>query len=147
LYGFTVRTKPLAAVSNIGVPAFTVVRGGSVEIPKWQRALCKGNSDDLSQALLERWWLLAEENRRTEFADVIHAAAIAGVAPRTLLDWINQGLVASLPIGRKHRVYLPSLKAFLAQRADAWVSGEEPLLRASKGQEMNARQSTGNSRG
>lgn len=69
---------------------------------------------DRTLELLNLWLSLPEGRRREQFADTARAAKIAGVARRTLQDWIEKGWVASSRIGKKHHVYLDSLKSFLA---------------------------------
>jgi hypothetical protein len=61
--------------------------------------------------LLDLWFSMSPDERNQEFADTARAAEMAGVSRRTLLDWINAGHLLSLQIGKRHHVFLRSLKA------------------------------------
>lgn len=68
--------------------------------------------------LLTRYLSLPEKLREEEFADTCQAAKITGLNRRTILYWIDMGSVRAVPVGRKYRVHLPSLRAHLKTEAD-----------------------------
>ena len=88
-------------------------------------------SEDPTLELLARWLSLSEEGRKNEFGDTDRAARIAGVARRTLQDWIEKGWVASSRIGKKYQVSLDSLRLYLEMRASSSTSGAEDRNRES----------------
>ncbi len=80
------------------------------------RSSLRNTTRDSKRELLDGWFSMSTKERRQWYAGTARAAEIAGVSRRTLLDWIHAGKVASLRIGKKHHVYLMSLKTHLNHR-------------------------------
>jgi excisionase family DNA binding protein len=76
---------------------------------------------DPERELLNRWLSMPTEKRKREFVGTARAAEIAGVSRRTILDWIQAGLIFSVRIGKKHQVRLKSLKTYLYVRSSSDV--------------------------
>ena len=70
-----------------------------------------------SPSLLDLWLTLPPEGRDREFAGTARAAKLAGVAIRTMQDWVNGGIIPSIRIGSRYRVHLPSMHKFLEARS------------------------------
>jgi len=81
---------------------------------------------DPSPALLELWLSLPADGRDREFATTVRAAKIAGVALRTMQDWVSGGVIPSVRIGSRYRVHLPSLLKFLEGRSQPLAHQQEP---------------------
>lgn len=68
------------------------------------------------EELLELYLSLPKKQREERFTDTAHAAEIVGLAIRTIEFWIESGEVQAVIIGRKYRVDLDSLRAYLKER-------------------------------
>ncbi len=74
--------------------------------------------EDLStEQLLELDLRLPAKERAARFADTARCAAIVGVSQRTILVWIDSGMIRAIPIGKKYQVCLVSLRKHLKRRA------------------------------
>lgn len=74
--------------------------------------------EDLSsEQLLELYLRLPAKERATRFADTAHCAEIVGVSRRTILFWIDAGLIRAIPVGKKYQICLVSLRKHLKRRA------------------------------
>lgn len=75
---------------------------------------CDGESNDL----LEIYLTLPHKQREQRFADTASAAKITGLTQRTIQLWIEFGAIRAIPIGRKYKIDLDSLKAYLKSRIE-----------------------------
>jgi hypothetical protein len=75
--------------------------------------------------LLERWLASPPEIRNREFAGTARAATIAGVCRRTMQRWIDSGFIASIRLGKKHWIYLPSMIDRFSQDAASKQRGDK----------------------
>jgi excisionase family DNA binding protein len=89
--------------------------------PLRSTAKISANLANLTEMLLNRWLSLSEEDREREFVNTARAAKIAGVARRTMQQWIKTGKIAAVPIGRKYRIVLESLEKHLKLSAHSWT--------------------------
>jgi len=77
--------------------------------------------------LVNLWLSLPEAKREELFAETAAAAQLAEVAPRTMRTWIDAGQVECFRVGKSYRIYLPSLRDYLNERASCWsADGEYP---------------------
>ncbi len=67
--------------------------------------------------LLDLYVSLPKKLRDDYFISTAIAAGIAGVTQRTIQLWIEIGLIRAVLIGRKYRVFAPSLKDHLKNQA------------------------------
>jgi len=74
-------------------------------------------SDD-TQDLLEVYLTLPHKQREQRFADTASAAKITGLTQRTIQLWIEFGAIRAIPIGRKYKIDLESLRAYLKSRIE-----------------------------
>ncbi len=80
------------------------------------------STQDSERELINIWLSTSREERKQKFAGTARAAEIAGVSQRTVQFWIDSGYLASLRIGKKYQIYLPSLIEHLFPRAGCrWV--------------------------
>jgi excisionase family DNA binding protein len=80
-------------------------------------APAKAFPEDLSsEQLLELFLELPPKERSARFADTARCAAIVGVSQRTILLWIDSGMIRATPVGRKYQVCLMSLAKHLKSR-------------------------------
>lgn len=63
--------------------------------------------------LLKLYLSLPAKRREVRFTDTAHAAEITGVSARTVQLWIEGGVVQAVLVGRKYKVDLESLEAYL----------------------------------
>jgi excisionase family DNA binding protein len=75
---------------------------------------CDGNNKDL----LEIYLTLPHKQREQRFADTASAAKITGLTQRTIQLWIEFGVIRAIPIGRKYKIDLESLIAYLKSRVE-----------------------------
>ncbi|HSE23942.1 MAG TPA: helix-turn-helix domain-containing protein [Pyrinomonadaceae bacterium] len=68
--------------------------------------------------LLELYLSLSPKQRDLKFADTASAAKITGLTQRTIQLWIEFGVIAAIPIGRKYKIELDSLIAYLKSRIE-----------------------------
>lgn len=68
--------------------------------------------------LLQIYFTLPPEKRKERFADTARAADLFGLSQRTVQHWIKLGVIRALPIGRKYKVDLHSLRAHLKRRVE-----------------------------
>ena len=76
--------------------------------------------------LLDVYLALSGRQRDERFAPTIRAAVFAGVSQRTIQWWIEAGVIRAVRVGRRHRVSVDSLKAYLKGQADESGS-QEPV--------------------
>jgi hypothetical protein len=70
---------------------------------------CKTEQDKL----LQLYCSLPAEERDTQFLSTASIAEKYGLPPRTVQHWIDYRWIAALKIGRKYKVYAPSVIDFL----------------------------------
>lgn len=75
-------------------------------------------SDGDNSNLLEMYLTLPHKQREQRFADTASAAKITGLTQRTIQLWIEFGAIRAIPIGRKYKIDLDSLKAYLRSRVE-----------------------------
>ena len=75
-------------------------------------------NDSDSNDLLEMYLTLPHKQREQRFADTASAAKITGLTQRTIQLWIEFGAIRAIPIGRKYKIDLESLKAYLKSRVE-----------------------------
>jgi excisionase family DNA binding protein len=80
-------------------------------------AISEDNDSD-SNDLLEMYLTLPHKQREQRFADTASAAKITGLTQRTIQLWIEFGAIRAIPIGRKYKIDLESLKAYLKSRVE-----------------------------
>lgn len=68
--------------------------------------------------LLEIYLTLPHKQREQRFADTASAARITGLTQRTIQLWIEFGAIQAIPVGRKYRIDLESLKSYLKSRIE-----------------------------
>ncbi len=68
--------------------------------------------------LLELYLTLPHKLRQQRFGDTAHAAEITGLTQRTIQLWIEFGAIRAIPVGRKYKIDLESLKEYLKRRVD-----------------------------
>jgi excisionase family DNA binding protein len=68
--------------------------------------------------LLRLYLTLSPTERDQRFVDTARAAQIVGLSRRTIQLWVEIGSIRALPIGRKYKVDLNSIKDFLERRID-----------------------------
>jgi hypothetical protein len=82
--------------------------------------------EDPSPFLLELWLSLPADGRDREFAGTSRAADLAGVAIRTMQDWVSGGIIPSVRIGSRYRIHLPSMRKVLEARSQPLGQQQEP---------------------
>jgi hypothetical protein len=97
----------------------------TLRVPAERQTNRHHNAKGLSEELLKLWLSISPEGRKKRFAPTDRAAQIAGVARRTLQEWIEIGQIQSLRIGKKHYVDLASLGTYLRIVATKWVSEKQ----------------------
>jgi excisionase family DNA binding protein len=75
-------------------------------------------NDGDNNNLLEMYLTLPQKEREQRFADTASAAKITGLTQRTIQLWIEFGAIRAIPIGRKYKIDLDSLKAYLRSRVE-----------------------------
>lgn len=70
------------------------------------------------EELLEIYLTLPFKQREQRFADTASAAKITGLTQRTIQLWIEFGAIRAVPIGRKYKIDLVSLRAYLKSRVE-----------------------------
>jgi excisionase family DNA binding protein len=76
------------------------------------------DSENDSNDLLDVYLTLPHKQREQRFADTASAARITGLTQRTIQLWIEFGAIRAIPIGRKYKIDLESLKAYLKSRVE-----------------------------
>jgi excisionase family DNA binding protein len=71
-----------------------------------------------SHSLLDMYLTLPHKQREQRFADTASAAKITGLTQRTIQLWIEFGAIRAIPIGRKYKIDLESLKEYLKSRVE-----------------------------
>jgi excisionase family DNA binding protein len=74
-------------------------------------------ADLSSEQLLELYLRLPPKERAARFADTAHCAEIVGVSQRTILIWIDSGMIRATSVGMKYQVCSVSLTKHLKSRA------------------------------
>lgn len=75
-------------------------------------------NDDEGGDLLDMYLTLPHKQREQRFADTASAARITGLTQRTIQLWIEFGAIRAIPIGRKYKIDLESLKDYLKSRVE-----------------------------
>jgi len=70
------------------------------------------------EELLELYLSLPKKQREERFINTAHAAELTGLAVRTIQFWIENGTVRAVPIGKKYRVDLISLREHLKRQVE-----------------------------
>lgn len=70
------------------------------------------------EELLKRYLSLSPEQREGEFADTSRVAEITGLSQRTVVNWIREGRIRALRIGKKYQVVLATLHEYLQKAED-----------------------------
>jgi excisionase family DNA binding protein len=78
----------------------------------------ESDNDGDSNDLLDVYLTLPHKQREQRFADTASAARITGLTQRTIQLWIEFGAIRAIPIGRKYKIDLESLKAYLKSRVE-----------------------------
>jgi excisionase family DNA binding protein len=78
----------------------------------------ESDNDSDSNDLLDMYLTLPHKQREQRFADTASAARITGLTQRTIQLWIEFGAIRAIPIGRKYKIDLESLKAYLKSRVE-----------------------------
>jgi excisionase family DNA binding protein len=78
----------------------------------------ESDNDNDSNDLLDMYLTLPHKQREQRFADTASAARITGLTQRTIQLWIEFGAIRAIPIGRKYKIDLESLKAYLKSRVE-----------------------------
>ncbi len=78
----------------------------------------ENDSDSDSNDLLDMYLTLPHKQREQRFADTASAARITGLTQRTIQLWIEFGAIRAIPIGRKYKIDLESLKSYLKSRVE-----------------------------
>jgi excisionase family DNA binding protein len=86
--------------------------------PQLPSSLASEESDSDSNDLLDVYLTLPHKQREQRFADTASAARITGLTQRTIQLWIEFGTIRAIPIGRKYKIDLESLKAYLKSRIE-----------------------------
>ena len=74
--------------------------------------------DFTDDELLDLYLALPNKQRQEKFVDTAQAAEFAGISQRTIQLWIEIGTIRAVPIGKKYRVHLHSLREYLKTRVD-----------------------------
>ena len=86
--------------------------------PHVTTSVTAGSNDSEGKDLLEMYLTLPHKQREQRFADTASAAKITGLTQRTIQLWIEFGAIRAIPIGRKYKIDLESLKAYLKSRVE-----------------------------
>ena len=78
----------------------------------------ESDNDNDSNDLLDMYLTLPHKQREQRFADTASAARITGLTQRTIQLWIEFGAIRAIPIGRKYKIDLESLKSYLKSRVE-----------------------------
>ena len=75
--------------------------------------------DDMTgEDLLDLYLTLPSKLRQQRFGDTAQAAEITGLTQRTIQLWIEFGAIRAIPVGRKYKIDLESLKEYLKRRVE-----------------------------
>lgn len=74
-------------------------------------------ADLTDEQLLDLYLALPMKIRNDHFVNTASAAQIAGITQRTVQLWIESGALRAVLIGKKYKVSLDSLKAYLKSQA------------------------------
>lgn len=85
--------------------------------PQTKSSQAISETDD-NRDLLEMYLTLPHKQRELRFADTASAAKITGLTQRTIQLWIEFGAIRAIPIGRKYKIDLESLRAYLKSRIE-----------------------------
>jgi excisionase family DNA binding protein len=69
--------------------------------------------DSASEDLLRQYLSLPANQREQEFLSTRRAAKRVGVSTRTIQLWIEDGKIKAISVGRKYKVHLGSLLAYI----------------------------------
>jgi excisionase family DNA binding protein len=86
--------------------------------PQMPSSIATEESDSDSNELLNVYLTLPHKQREQRFADTASAARITGLTQRTIQLWIEFGAIRAIPIGRKYKIDLESLTAYLKSRIE-----------------------------
>ena len=86
--------------------------------PRMTTSMTGRENDGDVKDLLEIYLTLPHKQREQRFADTASAAKITGLTQRTIQLWIEFGTIRAIPIGRKYKIDLESLIAYLKSRIE-----------------------------
>jgi len=86
--------------------------------PNLSSSMLAKQADSDERDLLEIYLTLPHKQREQRFADTASAAKITGLTQRTIQLWIEFGSIRAIPIGRKSKIDLESLIAYLKSRVE-----------------------------
>jgi excisionase family DNA binding protein len=69
------------------------------------------------EELLELYLSLPKRERERRFISTAHTAELTGLSVRTIQLWIETGALRAVPVGRKYRVDVESLRKHLYTQA------------------------------
>jgi len=69
------------------------------------------------EQLLELYLSLPKPEREARFVSTANTAELAGLSVRTIQLWIESGALRAVPVGKKYRVDVASLREYLAFQA------------------------------
>lgn len=72
--------------------------------------------ESTQQNLLQRYLALSSAERSREFVDTAQTANLLGLSRRTVQLWVELGIVNAVSIGKKHFVFLDSLRKALEKK-------------------------------
>ena len=75
-------------------------------------------AEPTSEDLLSTYLSMPPQQRDRRFVDTARAAEITGLTQRTIQMWIEFGLILAVNVGRKYKVDVNSLKAYLFSRVE-----------------------------
>jgi len=88
-----------------------------------QNALsCIVDSNSAEEDLLVSYLAMPLKQRDAQFIDTAAAAKMAGISQRTIELWIEGGLLQAVLIGKKYKVNVPSLVAYLKGKLNKKMS-------------------------
>lgn len=73
------------------------------------------------EELLELYLSLPKPEREARFVSTAHTAELAGLSVRTIQLWIESGALRAVPVGKKYRVDVFSLREYLTLQASRHV--------------------------
>jgi excisionase family DNA binding protein len=73
------------------------------------------STDTTRENLLDYYLKLTNSQRKECFVSTCDAAAQYGVAQRTVQDWVNNGLIDAVLIGKRYKVYRPLVEQHIRQ--------------------------------
>jgi hypothetical protein len=72
-----------------------------------------------NEELLQHYLDLSAEERDMQFADVVRAAQLAGLSPRTIQRWAKHRHIRAVLVAERYRIEIKSLYNYIKKRARA----------------------------